>query len=185
MSKLGFNKLQSNMAEAKRQLLFILPNVAIDFWLTAFDKQGWTDSSFTPWKPRKYTSKKNAGRSLLVQSGALRRAVSNSARSKSSSTHVSSIKFVVDLPYAAVHNEGGKFTRKATERSKFVGSKVKHTGIFTGSITTQSTHRIASKSKVGSYVAEYPKRQFMGDSKKLRQLINKKVNQVILANWQR
>lgn len=185
MSRLGFDKLQSQMAEAKRELLFILPNVAIDFWLTAFDKQGWTDSSFSPWKPRKKPSKKDAGRSLLVQSGALRRAVSNSARTKSSSTHIAAIQFVVDLPYAAVHNEGGKFTRKATSRSNFVGSKVTHTGIFTGSKTTQSTHRIASKSKVGSYVAEYPKRQFMGDSKKMRQLIMKKVNQVILAKWQR
>lgn len=185
MSKLGFDKLQKNMSEAKRQLVHILPNVAIDFWLEAFDKQGWTDSALSKWKPRKNPSKKDKGRSLLVQSGALRRAVSSSARSKSVSSNIAEIKFVVDLPYASVHNEGGRYSIPAYKRSKFVGRKVSHTGIFTGSQTTQYTHRVSSVSEVSAHVREYPKRKFMGDSKKLRGRLQAKVNQVVSALWQR
>lgn len=163
-------KLTNAIDQMKRELPRVLANDVQKFFGDSFAKQGWLDSSLSKWAKRKST--KDSGRSILVKSGALRRAVLNSARVIT----FDKIQFIVDLPYAAVHNEGGTFTRKSHVKTSTAARNIQHVGMFTGSITSQKYHSISGSHNVGANVAVYPQRKFMGDSQKLRDILKKKIN---------
>lgn len=139
MSKFKLDKVIQNINEMKMTLPKVLANDAQRFFLASFDKQGWDDGAIKSWKDRKKTTKKNEGKAILVGTGKLRRAVAQSAKSAT----FERIKFEVNLPYAAIHNEGGTL----------------HNG------------------------GQMPKRQFMGDSKTLRNLLEKKINLAVNKIW--
>lgn len=162
-------QLQANIDQMKQHLPQIIANDVQKFFGDSFKNQGFTDGGFKKWAQRK--GNKDSGRAILVKSGALRRAVMNSARIVS----FNKIEFVVGLPYAHVHNDGGTFKRKAHVKTSTSSRAVQHTGIFTGSQTTQRTHKISGQHGVGENTATYPQRKFMGDSKELREMIRKKI----------
>lgn len=164
------NQILANFNQLKHDLPQIIANDAQKFFGDSFKNQGFTNGGLHRWAKRK--SNKDEGRAILVKSGVLRRAVMNSARVIS----FDKIQFVVGLPYASVHNDGGTFKRKAHVKTSTSSRAVTHTGIFTGSQTTQRTHKIAGQHGVGANTATYPKRQFMGESKELREMIRKKIN---------
>jgi phage gpG-like protein len=87
----------------KRTLPIVLANQARTFFVDSWDRQGFNDVGLMPWPPRKEETSETEGKAILVASGALRRAVRNSIRDVS----FDKIRLVVDLPYAAIHNEGG------------------------------------------------------------------------------
>lgn len=107
-----FNKLKVNILKLKSELPVILANQAQTYFTQTFTKQGWDGTSWKEVNRRKegtneYKYPKFKGLSrrtspILVRTGTLRRAVSNSIRSAS----FQSIKLVVDLPYAAAQNDG-------------------------------------------------------------------------------
>ena len=113
MSKFNFDKVLQNMQQLKKELPQELANDAQKFFNNAFRSQSWEGKSWQTPQRRipgtlsyKYPKKKKLGRrtrATLVQSGRLRRTVATSLKS----VRWESIKFVVDLPYADVHNEGG------------------------------------------------------------------------------
>jgi len=70
-------------------------------FLENFRKEGFFGS---PWKRRKKGAKRDKGRALLVDTGNLRRSIN-------SRTTADSVEFYTDVPYAAIHNEGGKLGR--------------------------------------------------------------------------
>ena len=121
--KFNFDKVQQNLEQLKRELPKVLANDAVRFFNGSFTKQGWDGQRWqTPKRkiPGTYEyryPKKNAktrqSRAILVESGRLRRAVATSLKTVS----FRAIRFVVDLPYASVHNEGGP---KMPQR-KFMG----------------------------------------------------------------
>ena len=139
MSKFNLDRVLQNVEQMKTTLPKVLANDAKRFFLSSWDKQGFTDVGLTPWKPRAKETKKTKGKSILVGTGKLRRAVANSVKSAT----FESIKFEVNLPYAAIHNEGGTLHNGGT----------------------------------------MPKREFMGDSKTLRDLLEKKINLAIEKIW--
>lgn len=115
MSKMGFNRKISKFERLRFELPKIIANDSVRFFLDGFNKQGFTDSAFAGWKPRKGTqSGRNATRKILVDTGALRRSVSNSVKTASWEL----IRFQVELPYAAYINKG---TDKMPQR-KFMGT---------------------------------------------------------------
>ncbi len=77
---------------------------ALNFYQNSFTRQGWLDSGFKPWAPRKAAEKRQkryGTRSLLVKRGRLRR----SLRLRTAGPVIT---IFTDVPYAATHNEGLK-----------------------------------------------------------------------------
>ena len=103
MDKFNFDQVIKKLEQAKSSLPKVLANDTKKFFLASWQKQGWDDGGVKAWAPRKYNkNKRSAGRAILVKSGALRRAVNASLKSAT----FDSIRFVVDSPYAKVHNDG-------------------------------------------------------------------------------
>jgi len=180
LSKLKLDEALARFEQVKKTLPEVLANDTQRFFTASFRKEGWDDGGLKAWAPRKNPSSKDSGRKLLVKTGRLRRAVANSVRGVAWGL----IKFVVDVPYSFVHNEGGTFTRKQHTRGKYSSRDVEHTGIFRGTKTKQKTNKRVGEITVKANDATYPQRKFMGDSKTLRNLQRKKINLALSSIWQ-
>lgn len=111
-NKFHFQRLRMNLLKMKSELPVILANHAQNYFTSSFTKQGWDGKGWRQVNRRipgtdEYKYPKNKGLSrrtkpILVGTGRLRRAVSNSIRSAT----FNSVRLVVDLPYAAAQNEG-------------------------------------------------------------------------------
>lgn len=101
--------------EFKTQALNCMRTMAMankNYFLKTFKVQGWDSEQWKEVNRRiagtkeyKYPAKKGLRRRtrpILVGKGSLRRAVNSSIKSVSPTR----VRFVVDLPYAAIHNEG-------------------------------------------------------------------------------
>jgi phage gpG-like protein len=120
-TKFGFGKVKANIQRMKVDLPIVLANDAQNYFVKSWSTQSWDGVGWAEVKRRegpgtayggdkgtpewRYPKGRGLGRrtrAILVQTGALRRATSNSIRSKTFGL----IRLVVDLPYAAVHNYG-------------------------------------------------------------------------------
>ena len=72
-----------------------------------FAAQGYQGAGFIRWAARKSTSKKNAGRAILVKSGRLKRGW----RGRNSAP--GEVTIGNDVPYAEIHNNGGTINKAA------------------------------------------------------------------------
>lgn len=107
-----FDRLKRNLLQMKHELPIILANQAQNFFVGSFTKQAWDGIGWKEVKRRepgtpeyKYPKFKGLSRRtspILVRTGRLRRAVSNSIRSAT----FQNVRLVVDLPYAAAQNDG-------------------------------------------------------------------------------
>lgn len=112
MSKFGFDKILRNLDGAKRTLPIQLANEARVYFTNTFKVGGFDGKKWKEVQRRipgtnayKYPKKKGLSRRtkpILVQYGLLRRATSMSVRTK----NFKKISLVVDLKYAANHNDG-------------------------------------------------------------------------------
>lgn len=112
MSKFDLDRVSKNLQQLKNTLPPLIANQAVKYFTDTFKKQSWdgvawkeVDRRVPGTKSYKYPKKKGLQRRrnpILLKTGTLRRAVSMSARVVS----FSHIRLVVDLPYAAYHNEG-------------------------------------------------------------------------------
>ena len=123
MSKFNFDRVLRNIEQMKQELPKELANDTQKFFNDAFKNQAWDGQTWQTPQRRiigtnsyKYPKKKDLGRrtrATLVRTGRLRRTVATSLKE----ARFERIKFVVDLPYAAVHNNGeGKMPQR-----KFIG----------------------------------------------------------------
>lgn len=111
-SKFNFQQVLSQLQQVQKELPVLLANQAKNHFLDQFKEQGWEGAAWQEVKRRipgtpeyKWPQKPKASsrtNPILVRSGKLRRAVSNSIRSAT----FKSVRLVVDLPYAKRHNEG-------------------------------------------------------------------------------
>jgi hypothetical protein len=125
MDKFNFQEVLKNCEQLKKELPILLANQAQVFFTESFTNQAWDAKPWqevqrripdTPeYKYPKYKGLSRRTTPILVRTGNLRRAVSNSVRTG----HVSfdEIKLVVPLEYASYNNEG---TEHIPER-KFIG----------------------------------------------------------------
>lgn len=114
MSKLKIDEALRKFENVKRSLPQVLANDAVRFFNRSFIKQGWEDTKLEAWQPRlRNPKKRDKTRKILVDSGALRRAVSTSLTKAT----FEEIKFEVSLPYAMVHNTGSNIM----PQRKFMG----------------------------------------------------------------
>lgn len=126
-NKFGTGKIIDNISKLKRELPILLANQAQRYFTNTFKEQGFDGSGWQEVKRRQpgtleYKYPKNKGLSrrttpILVRTGKLRRAVSDSIRNAT----FESVKLVTAIPYASYHNEG---TDKIPKR-KFMGDSQK------------------------------------------------------------
>lgn len=138
MNKFNFDEKLKKYKAFQRETLVLLANQAQNYFLDSWQKQGFDGKEWQEVQRRipgtnayKYPKKKGVGRrtqKILIgagyskRGGTLRRAVSTMART--SQIMEDSVRMVIDLPYAKIHNEGGKAGRglKANiPKRQFVG----------------------------------------------------------------
>lgn len=146
--KQDFKKLEEFFAELPLHIANAYQNLVDD----NFDQEGFQDSTLEKWPKRTKTDttrggkKKKGKRSLLVQSGKLRRSISYRIVQQGGSH---AIIFYSNVPYAQIHNEGGavKYTAKIKAHTRKTKS---------GKVQVKAHKRRVS--------FNMPKRQFIGRS---------------------
>jgi phage gpG-like protein len=122
----------------------------VNFVMSNFQKQGFTDSGFTPWQKRKNNA--DPGRAILVKSGALMKSV------KITESKPDRVVLSATAKHAQIHNEGGTINIPINDQMrKFFWIMYKRTkeGKWKGMALTKKSH----------FNTRIPKRQFMGESK--------------------
>lgn len=151
-----------------QQVVNMLPRevrtLGVQFIKARFRAGGWYDKTFMPWKKRKSKGRGSVGRAILVQSGRLR----NSIRGDIRGTDVS---FSTDVPYAQVHNSGGRITRYARSET-FVRKRIvrgPNKGRFKkGKAAGQGFTFRESEGQM-------PQRQYMGESAHMNRLVTRTI----------
>jgi phage gpG-like protein len=95
--------LKRKYLQALKGLPVVIKNAAVNYSLDAFKSQSWEG---TKWPGRKKNGKR-PGRSLLVDTGRLKRSIGAFSRVESEKR----IIWGTDVPYARVHNDGGTITQ--------------------------------------------------------------------------
>lgn len=170
--------LNKRLAATKKTLPRKVAAIVVDFFKGRFQRQSWIDRTTEKWAPRKGKSKKNKGRAILVRSGRLRRSIR--------AVNITQEQIIIgtDVPYARIHNEGGKiegtqnvssYTRRAHQRKGYTraGRKIKSTQVKQSTVKSHTRH----VSRV------MPRRQFMGASealnKRVKGLITREINKAL------
>jgi phage gpG-like protein len=114
------SQLETDLRQFVKRLPDLVGNTALNFYKSSWDKEGYVQSRFSKWKPRKVADRR---RRLLVKSGRLRRSLRYRTMSRA-------VAIFTDVPYAQVHNEGGTVrarqnVRAHVRRTKRGSAKVK------------------------------------------------------------
>lgn len=119
------------------------------FFLTSFDKEGFTDTSFMAWPKRQ----DDLPHKLLSQSLALRASVKVTRADMKQVV----VRAGEGLPYAEIHNEGGTISVPVTERMRrYFWYLFKKTG--------EDKYKWMALTKKERLTIRIPKRQFIGQS---------------------
>ena len=106
---------QKQMIETElRNFVTVISVEAKNHFTKSFADQGFTDKGLVKWQPRKSRSRDD-GRAILVKTGNLRRSIRVISRS------INEVVIGSDLPYAQVHNEGGRTRRGRMPKRQFIG----------------------------------------------------------------
>ena len=171
----GHSKFDAKLARLQRTLVSVVPKrvaaVAERHFKESFRQQGFTDSSFSRWRPTKNgkanRTLKKSGR--LMNSVRVAHATWNRIQVVAGGQHV---------PYAKIHNEGGTIHRQATRRAHFRKKHMANTrrGTVMRNATMVRRHQVMMNTHI-------PKRQFMGRSRamelKMRSVVLKSIQTVM------
>lgn len=125
---------------------------------SSFENEGFTDDRLVKWKPRKRADKnKKQKRRLLVKTGRLRRSI----KKKVTGTK---ILIYTATPYAKIHNEGGQI--KATAKVRKHKRRIKK---------GRKRKTVDVKAHTRRMNTKIPKRQFMGESKKITKQLEQEI----------
>jgi len=180
-NRFGFGEVRRKIIAMKEDLPVVLANQAQNYFVKSWRDQGWEGQTWeTPQRKiegtwsYKSATKAARTRATLVQSGALRRAVGNSIRSK----RFDNIKLVVAIPYAAIHNDGGTINKGARDsvvhfnkKGKFAKAKYNNDYSHSANVT------------IGAHDITMPARTFMKDSATLRRMQVAKINEFTNKIW--
>ncbi len=133
--KFGFDRLLKNLKQYQRASMVQLSNQAQNYFVKSFTNQGWNGVEWKKVQRRtegtsayKYPRARSRTNPILVETGTLRRAVSAMSRTANISEFRS--EMIVDLKYAARHNDG----LKNMPMRKFIGQ--------TNELTQMQTEKI-------------------------------------------
>jgi phage gpG-like protein len=148
--------------------------LAINFIKERFNAQNWVDSRTEPWKPRKYNkgSKRRQGRKVLIDKARLLR-----SWRKENVTDESAV-VATDVPYAKIHNEGGRYRGNVT-----VKAHTRRRGRRSGRTGRNQTGNVQVKSHTRKMRWNMPRRQFAGASaildKRIERMMTSDINKVL------
>lgn len=137
--------------------------IAQNHFTMSFRNQGFTDEAIAKWKARK---KADAGRAILVKTGALRRSIRVRPQGMFRAVIYS------NLPYAQIQNDGGVINK----RSRTSILSFSSAGRFARQRTVRQRNSTSfqQKATIGAYGINIPARPFIGDSGALnRKIISK------------
>ncbi len=171
-------------SEMRKVVARILKDIRVELG-DEFDQNFERQAFFTEAWARRKSPMRNAGRAILADTGQLRRSV----RSR---TTEDSITFYTDLPYAAIHNEGGEI--KVTRRMKgyFWHKYMSAAGVLAFARRKDGSLRKDKKTTTVSDEAEFwkhmalmkagsviriPKRQFLGTSPEVEKAVQEIVEE--------
>lgn len=137
---------------------------AVAFFKNRFRTQDWIDNTSQPWKDRKRQSSTRRG--ILVNSGRLKRSI------RVIRTSNDSVLIGTDVPYAQIHNEGGRVKGVANISAH---KRKAHTRRRKGRRETVEAHRVKAHTRKVNFMM--PKRQFMGASA----VLDKKIERTLTA----
>lgn len=175
--KIPFEMFLANYQEFKqRRWPRMVGRLALAVFDENFDNGGFTDKVFIRWKPRKNDTEnrgrrlgdggRQQGRAILIRSGALRR----SLRIDWAFPHgVRLLAGNQDVPYAGIHNEGGKITGSVSVRSFERTSKGKQQTV---------------KAHTRQLDITMPRRRFMAPSAKLMDRVDRAFFTEMNKLWQ-
>ncbi len=177
---LPIQQLESRFRSVATRLPAIAGNVAVNFALDNFKRQGFLGDTIQPWRPRKDPNKwkqspKRNSRAILVDTGTLRRSI------RIISTTFDEVIVGSDVPYAQAHNEGFKgevtqnvksFTRKVNTVATMGSKGKKPIKVQTGSQTVKAFTR-----KIKQNI---PARPFLADSQYLQAQLQRTIGAEIL-----
>jgi phage gpG-like protein len=151
-----FQKMQGDFQRIIGSLPAVVGNAMVNFYKDSWNREGFLDQRRTPWPPRKGRQMKR--RRLLVQTGRLRRSLRYS-------TQGTLITISTDVPYAQVHNEGGKV--QGTQNVK------QHTRKTKRGATTVKAHTRAVNFTM-------PQRQFMDiPGRRISAVLEKRIQLIV------
>lgn len=159
----------------------VLANYAVNWTLDNFGSQGW-ENGRQPWAKRKRETRKTRGRSLLVASGALRRSIQviDVDRSMTGERLIATFGSR-GIAYARIHNEGGTITQ-AARSNNYVQSRFKRgakKGMFKKGKLAPTGSGAGGRLSFQERNITIPKRQFIGASPILRQLLIQEAKQYV------
>ena len=176
-NKFNFKQVKANLNKTKRELPIKLAAQAENHFAEAFDKGGLDEYKWKEvnrridgtkeykYKPKGISLSANQNNPILVGKGTLRRKVARSAVERT----FQRTRLVVDLPYAAIHNEGGESTIGAHSRAKFFtthtktyqGLKMNKKGQYKESYSRRKIEIRGEDIQVGAHTRQVPARPFM------------------------
>lgn len=139
----NFKDIAVKLKEASKRYA---ESYCLQWFEDSFQNGGFTDSSFVAWDARK--NDKDTGRAILVQTTYLSKSIEVMQRSNSSRV------FGTTVPYAALHNEGGRLRAVQYVRAN---------------TRTRNGRREQVQSHSRKIDIKFPKRQFIGHSEKMMQ----------------
>jgi len=167
--------------EARKALVSFRDEAAVEglnFFKANFDRQSFLDDRLKFWEPRK--NDKTPGRKILIGKGSGRL-----KRSLRKETTGMDIKWVSDVPYAKIHNEGGTIQATQSVRahvrrveSRSNNKKVKYIEVNAKGESRIKVVKTAQgiamvKAHTRQVNTQIPQRQFIGYSAALMEIIKK------------
>lgn len=107
----AFESLTENYRQIRRRLPNKIATTAVNFFKRNFRVGGFQDTPFKKWKdPQKLKKERKTkkGNTTLIESGNLRRGIKKISAKRNSIV----VGISKNIPYAQIHNEGGKIPRK-------------------------------------------------------------------------
>jgi len=193
--KVPFEEFLARFQEFKqRRFPGMVGRLAVATFDENFANGGFTDKIFIRWKPRKGDTEnrgrrlgdggKQSGRAILIKSSRLRRSV----RVAWAFPH--GVRIVAgnqDVPYAQIHNEGGKISGsvsvKAHTRQRFETDDVSKPGAKKPKYVRVSTGSSQVQAHTRQVNTTMPRRPFMGPSDKLMNRVDRKFFDEVNQMW--
>lgn len=175
--------MNKDVARIIKQILKDIRVEMEDEFKTNFERQAFFSEA---WERRK-SPIRNEGRAILIDTGQLRRSISSRVTENS-------IVFYTDLPYAAIHNDGGEI--KVTKRMKgyFWHKYMTAAGVLVWARRKDGSLRRDKKTRAINDEAEFwkfmalkkegstikiPRRRFLGTSPEVEQAVRKIIEENI------
>ncbi len=162
------NEFVRQMQGAMNTVPIVLGNAGLSFALENFQRQGFLGYTLERWQSRKQGWKKDkrTGRSILVDTGRLRRA------GRIVYVNRDGVVLGWDVPYARAHNEGLRIgliqSVKAHTRGRFQSDEVSAPGARSLKFASTKVGDSSVKAHTRKIDQNIPRRQYIGDSPYLR-----------------